>query len=318
MKTFNLDLSKDAFQEVSHNPETYILNENLAAAVEVAVALGQPLLLTGEPGTGKTRLAYKIAWDLSKKHEDFLPEPLVFHTKTSSKSQDLFYHYDALRHFHDAHIQKASGNEAPESSAYIQLKAMGKALALTQQKEIESQKFIQEKSCKSSVVLIDEIDKAPRDFPNDILYEIENNSFEIPEANNHRISKGNKHRIIVILSSNSEKNLPEPFLRRCIFYHIPFPKQEELIAIAVSQLGKQSKYSDKVLIEHFQEIRHKVKKKKPATAELISWLRILELQDFLKGGLNFKRLSPRQKQILRLSYSVLAKNKEDLSRLQSI
>lgn len=318
MKKINLDLSSQAFQSYTHNPEKYILHEDLAAAVEVAVALGQPLLLTGEPGTGKTQLAYKIAWDLSQQYESFLAEPLIFHTKTSAKSQDLFYNYDALRHFHEANIKKASGESAPATSNFVELRAMGKAIALTNPKEIASGEYLTETECKSSVVLIDEIDKAPRDFPNDILHEIENNSFEIKEANNHRINKGSTERIIVIMTSNSEKNLPEPFLRRCVFYHIPFPNRSQLVEIAASQLGGDSSYTDEKLIGHFQKLRELVKKKKPATAELISWLRILELQDFLEGDLDMRILNSRQKKILRLSYSVLAKNKEDLARIQSM
>ena len=317
MAKINLDLGDKAFQQHTHNPDTYILHEDLAAAVEVAVALGQPLLLTGEPGTGKTRLAYKIAWDLSRDHENFLQEPLVFHTKTASKAQDLFYNYDALRHFHDANLSKAAGSEAPESSDYIDLRAMGKAIALSSADEVNRGKFISEKGSKSSVVLIDEIDKAPRDFPNDILHEIENNSFQIKESNNHVVSKGDQEKIIVIMTSNSEKNLPEPFLRRCVFYHIPFPGRKQLTEIALSHLGKKSEYADEELILHFEKIREQVKKKKPATAELIAWLRILELNEFLKGGLNFRRLSQRQQSILKLSYSVLAKNKEDLQRIQN-
>jgi len=317
MKKINLDFDHKAFQSHAHTPEKYILNEDLAAAVEVAVALGQPLLLTGEPGTGKTRLAYKIAWDLSQDYENFLSEPLVFHTKTSSKSQDLFYHYDALRHFHEANIKKVAGEVAPETANYIELRAMGRAIALSNPAEIKSGKYVAEKKCRSSVVLIDEIDKAPRDFPNDILHEIENKHFEIKEANNHSISKGPDERIIVIMTSNSEKNLPEPFLRRCVFYHIPFPTHKQLLKIATSHLGEDSPYTDSELITHFQSIRASVKKKKPATAELIAWLRILELHDFLTEGLDINRLSAKQKKILKLSYSVLAKNKEDLSRIQS-
>lgn len=318
MKKINLDLSSQAFHTPAPNPSSYILNEDLAAAVEVAVALGQPLLLTGEPGTGKTQLAHKIAWDLSEQYESFLPAPLIFHTKTSAKSQDLFYNYDALRHFHEANIKKAAGESAPPTSKFVELRAMGKAIALTSPNEVASGEYVSESTCKSSVVLIDEIDKAPRDFPNDILHEIENNSFEIKEANNHRISKGPKERIIVIMTSNSEKNLPEPFLRRCVFYHIPFPNRSQLIEITANQLGENSAYSNEQLITHFQKLRELVKKKKPATAELIAWLRILEIQDFLKEDLNMNALSPRQKKILMLSYSVIAKNKEDLARIQSM
>ena len=132
---------------------------------------------------------------------------------------------------------------------------MAKALALSNPEELRKGKFVQENEPKSSVVLIDEIDKAPRDFPNDILNEIENMEFEIKEAGNYKIRKGAGQRIVVIMTSNSEKNLPEPFLRRCVFYHIPFPDKEQLLEIVQSQLGEKNNYADKRLIEHFEMIR---------------------------------------------------------------
>ena len=119
------------------------------------------------------------------------------------------------------------------------------------------------------------------------------------------------------MTSNSEKNLPEAFLRRCVFYHIPFPSHQQLLEIIQSQLGRETSYSDDQLIRHFQKIRSLVKKKKPATAELIAWLRILELKGFLNGHLDLQKLSPEQKKILKLSYSVLAKHKEDLTAIEA-
>ncbi|MEM7370161.1 MAG: MoxR family ATPase [Bacteroidota bacterium] len=316
MHNFEIDLHSDSFHNKQAHPQHYILDPDLAGAVSVAITLNQPLLLTGEPGTGKTRLAHKIAWDLSQKYEDFLPEPLIYHTKTTSIAQDMFYVYDALRHFHDANLKKVAGQEAPPTSDYVDLRALGKAIALTQEGEISSGRFVTENSPRSSVVLIDEIDKAPRDFPNDILHEIENMEFEIKEANGHRIRKGNQHRIILILTSNSEKHLPEPFLRRCVYYNIPFPEQERLMEIVRSQLGEQTVYADEELVEHFLTIREQVKKKKPATAELIAWLRILEVHRFLENGLDFRRLTDSQRTALKLSYSVLAKNREDLQTIE--
>ncbi|MEM7659970.1 MAG: MoxR family ATPase [Bacteroidota bacterium] len=316
MKHFELDLNQSEFELQQIPAGEYILDEDLAGAVKVAIALNQPLLLTGEPGTGKTRLAYKIAWDLSQQNEAFRSEPLVFHTKTTSIAQDMFYNYDALRHFHEANLAKIAASEAPPTAHFIQLRAFGEAIALSNAAEVASGQFIQAKQAAGSVVLIDEIDKAPRDFPNDILHEIENREFEIKEANNHRIQKGN-HRILVILTSNSEKHLPEPFLRRCVYYHIPFPKEAKLLEIVRSQLGERTEYADRQLIEHFLHIRQRVKKKKPATAELIAWLRILELHRFLESGVDFQQLTHEQKSLLRLSYSVLAKKREDLEVIEA-
>ena len=165
------------------------------------------------------------------------------------------------------------------------------------------------------MVLIDEIDKAPTDFPNDILYEIEHMAFEIKEVGKS-IRGGKTHRPIVVMTSNSEKNLPEAFLRRCVFYHIPFPAHAQLVEIVRAHLGESSQYADDRLIRHFLQVRDAVKKKKPATAELIGWLRMLELENFLTPDLSFERMSPEQRKSLRFSYSVLAKNKDDLGILE--
>jgi MoxR-like ATPase len=312
-----MDLTKIDPLSYQPDPKNYQLTEELKSAVKVAIKLGQPLLLTGDPGTGKTLLAHKIAHDLSKTNKIFYERPFVFNTKTTSTATDLFYTYDAIRHFYDANIKKEVIEKALKISNYIQMQALGKAIALSSRKEIEAKEFINipEEEPKSSVVLIDEIDKAPRDFPNDILDEIENFRFEIKEADNYKITKDSDQRIIIIMTSNSEKNLPDAFLRRCVFYHIPFPQKENLFQIVRSQLGANSKYSDNDLndlIELFLNIRRIIKKKKPATAELIAWLKILEVEDFVTDSkVDLNNMSEDQKKILLSSYSVLAKTIED-------
>lgn len=305
---------------------SYVFSEELRYAVEVAIKLGQPLLLTGEPGTGKTQLAYAIANQLYEENKgSFYPNPLVFNAKTTSTARDLFYNYDAISHFYDANIKNNGENHTPEVEKYIKLNALGKAIALTNAFEVEQGKFLDEEDklegkTRSSVVLIDEIDKAPRDFPNDILNEIEYFTFQIPEANNHKISKGNHNGIITILTSNSEKNLPDAFLRRCVFYHIPFPDSSQLIEIVKSQLEYYQKINEvsiNSLISHFTALRENVRKKKPATAELIAWLRILELENCITAEkIDFNSLTETQKKILQYSYSVLAKSTEDLELLK--
>lgn len=292
----------------------YVLSKALKDAVEVALTLEQPLLITGEPGTGKTRLAYRIAKDLAEGNDRFLDEPLEFNTQTTAIASDLFYYYDALSHFHDVNLKQTAGEAAPPVSDYIELRALGKALALSNP-EMAGAYGKKGAKPRSSVVLIDEIDKAPRDFPNNLLAGLEKFSFTIREDSDHTIKLGEGQKVVVIITSNSEKTLPEAFLRRCVFFHIPFPGPAELMRIVKAHLGDQSAYSSEQLIEHFREIRRRVRRKKPATAELVAWLRVLEINKFLEGGVNFNELSDAQKETLKISYSVLAKTTEDLDEL---
>ncbi|MFY0630911.1 MAG: MoxR family ATPase [Flavobacteriaceae bacterium] len=298
MKDFNIykgDATLGSFEQDNfiNAPQSYIPSKGLINAVNVAISLGQPLLLTGEPGTGKSHLAYSIA------HELNLGKPLVFRTKTTSSSRDLFYTYDALSHFRSVQTKQEI-----DINNFIRDGALGAAIKANERK----------------VVLIDEIDKAPRDLPNDILNEIESLSFEVSETGSFFESE-NKHRPIVIMTSNSEKNLPDAFLRRCIFYHLSFPNTEELLAILKARLTSNFFNSNELeqLLDHFQALRSKyIKRKKPATAELLSWLQIMEQLNFknLENINDFEKLSKEQKELLLISYSVLAKTSEDYNDLK--
>ncbi len=301
----------EQLKELEAKAKKYIIHEALQNAYEVAVALGQPLLLTGEPGTGKTLLASRVAYDLSQQEgSQFDPMVLEFNTKTTSTARDLFYTYDAISHFQTANIRRQSNEASPETADFIELQALGKAIAFSNPKASD-QAFFSTKlpdQAQSSVVLIDEIDKAPRDFTNDILMEIDKFSFGIKEQNSYQLHKSPEQQIAVIMTSNSEKNLPDAFLRRCVFYHIPFPSDDILAKIVKSQLGEGSKYTDDALdaiIATFNEVRENAVRKKPATAELLSWIRILELRDYLEADEKAKR------KIMKQNLSVLVKTQED-------
>jgi MoxR-like ATPase len=314
------------------DPAGYIADEGLRDAVNVALALGQPLLLTGDPGTGKTQLATSLADEMG------LPGPLVFNTKTTSSARDLFYSYDSLSHFQAVLFK----NGDPKAEKYITYQALGMAILLSHPpdkvKELLpgplqvasdvrsglklpdevnelSPELLQSLGQKRWVVLIDEIDKAPRDLPNDVLMEIETMTFTVRETGK-TFSSEQKYRPIIILTSNSEKNLPDAFLRRCVFYHIPFPKSGRLKEIVERRLGKTSGFTPTKLneaIEHFEKIRNMDLKKKPATAEFLSWVQIVSRTSIDFSDL--KSLKPDQAKELAFSYSVLTKTREDLQKL---
>lgn len=296
-----LELSPHDRLDSLSTPADYLAGTGLADAVNVALTLGQPLLVTGEPGTGKTQLAGSVAYELG------LPLPLVFHTKTTSTAKDLFYQYDSLRHFHDAQFHK----EGLPIENYINYEALGLAILLSAD-PAEANSYLpvqlRNKGPIRSVVLIDEIDKAPRDLPNDILNEVDNLSFEVRETR-RTFHAEEGFRPILILTSNSEKNLPDAFLRRCVFYHIPFPEKERLNEIVQRRLHLNPAFTPQMLdhaLEHFEKIRELSLKKKPATAELLSWIRLLE-----KRQLDVRALKPGQVEALAFTYAILAKSKED-------
>ena len=292
--------------------KNYIASPELRDAVNVAVALGQPLLVTGEPGTGKTCLAESVAYEFRLNLEKF-------HTKTTSMADDLFYRYDAMRRYQDSQTEEG----AKPVEHYIACRALGAAIILANP-TTEGKKILpKEKRGMGpvrSVVLIDEIDKAPRDLPNDILNEVERMFFEIRETDWPPFVAAAEYRPILILTSNSEKNLPDAFLRRCVFHHIEFPKTKDLKKIVLRRFGGgngdgkgivlEKKFVDAAL-EHFEGIRKLKLKKRPATAELLSWLTVLH---GMKAALEKPGEEDRKK--LQKSYAALAKNRDDLESLK--
>ena len=285
------------------SPKDYIVAEDLGKAVKVAVMLGQPLLVTGEPGTGKTQLAGRIAMELG------LGDPLVFQTKTTSRATDLFYHYDMLHRYQDVQF-----GDSPDAgiSKYITYRALGKAVLFSNPPDDIKEELGVDKPVRS-VVLIDEVDKAPRDFPNDILNEIENMKFEVKELQRTFEANPDYHPI-VILTSNSEKNLPEAFLRRCAFYHISFPEDDQLREIIKRRLGNMIDFKENFInsaIAKFKEIRKLALKKKPSTAELLAWVKVLDAME-----LNPDNLKQGQAEAFAISFSILAKTNEDFKVLK--
>jgi MoxR-like ATPase len=228
----------------------YVLSAELATTVNVALALEQPLLVTGEPGCGKTALAWAIAAQLGTR-------VLEFHTKSTSAARDLLYQVDSLRRFHDASVGDAAARDAGKYLAY---RALGEAI----------------RSPTTTVVLIDEIDKAPRDFPNDLLNELDRMAFEVPEVEPPLAFRATaKH--FVLITSNSERRLPMPFLRRCVYAHVEFPDADTLERIVRLHCGAPSRSFTAMAVRRFLELRvTDGLVKPPATGELIAWVRVLQ------------------------------------------
>jgi MoxR-like ATPase len=227
--------------------EDYVISPELRDSVNVAIALGRPLVVKGEPGTGKTLLAHAIAKGLGQKL-------FVWNIKSTTKAQEGLYVYDTVKRLNDARF---GDSDVSDISQYIRLGKLGEAFASPEQ----------------VVLIIDEIDKAELEFPNDLLNELDEMSFYIHETSETITAK---HRPIVIITSNSEKELPDPFLRRCIFHYIEFPGQklmQEILQVHFPDI--ETKLLRESLKKFYWIRQFDMLRKKPSTSELLDWLQAL-------------------------------------------
>ena len=235
----------------------YIASEELRTAVDLAVALERPLLVRGEPGTGKTLLAEAVAEGLGM-------ELLVWAVKSTTRAQDGLYVYDTVQRLYDS--QFGDGDPA-DIARYIRLGRLGEAFAAP----------------KRLVLVIDEIDKADLEFPNDLLWELDRMSFHIPETGQ---TVAARERPVVIITSNAEKELPDAFLRRCVFHYIAFPDPEEMEAIVRVHHPELEDALLGAALEAFYVLRSfEGLQKRPSTSELIDWVQALVI-----GGVGPERV----------------------------
>jgi MoxR-like ATPase len=266
--------------------ENYVSTDDLSMAVNASIALERPLIIKGEPGTGKTLLAIEVAKSLGK-------ELIEWHIKSTTKAHQGLYEYDAVTRLRDSQL----GDErVKDIQNYIKKGKLWEAF----------------ESDEQVVLLVDEIDKADIEFPNDLLQELDRMEFYCYETNQTIKAK---HRPIIIITSNNEKDLPDAFLRRCFFHYIQFPERDTMQQIVDVHYPKIKKKLVKDALDIFFDLR-KVPglKKKPSTSELIDWLKLLMSDDIpseiLKNADNSKAIPP--------LYGALLKNEQDVHLLERL
>lgn len=256
--------------------DRYLTNDSLESAVNCALALEKPLLVRGEPGTGKTELAEAIAHGLGM--------PLLrWHVKSTTRAQEGLYTYDTVQRLYDSRF---GDGQILDIRNYIHLGPVGQAFT----------------SPEKVVLLIDEVDKADLEFPNDLLNELDRMRFTIPELREEVVAL---HRPAVIITSNNEKELPDPFLRRCIFHYIEFPDEELLGRILKVHHPNLEEDLAQQALQAFLALREAPLRKRPSTSELIDWVAALR-------AAGISSLSLQQIPLL----GTLVKKEQDLQVLQ--
>jgi MoxR-like ATPase len=266
--------------------DTYVADDELKVAVNAAIRLERPLLVKGEPGTGKTLLAEEVARALGK--------PLYqWHIKSTTKAQQGLYEYDAVSRLRDSQLGE---EKVADIAQYIVKGVLWQAF----------------ESAEQSVVLVDEIDKADIEFPNDLLRELDRMEFHVYET---RETIRARHRPIIFITSNNEKELPDAFLRRCFFHYIRFPDKDAMQAIVDVHFPGIKKRLVQAAMEVFFDIREMPGlKKKPSTSELLDWLKLLLAEDIPPEAL---RSDGHQPSIPPL-YGALVKNEQDVHLFEQL
>ena len=266
--------------------KNYIATEDLMVAINAAIALERPLLIKGEPGTGKTVLAYEVARALGK--------PLIeWHIKSTTKAQQGLYEYDAVSRLRDSQL---GDEKVHDISNYIKKGKLWEAF----------------NAVNRQVLLIDEIDKADIEFPNDLLLELDRMEFFVYETGETVVAE---QRPIVMITSNNEKELPDAFLRRCFFHYISFPDSEVMGKIAQVHFPNLQKNLLREALNAFYEIRDVPgMKKKPSTSELLDWLKLLVSEDIPPEVLRAKD----RKNLIPPLYGALIKNEQDVQLFERL
>ncbi len=265
---------------------TYIATDDLTMAVNAAVTLERPILVKGEPGTGKTQLAIEVAQSLGR--------PLYeWHIKSTTKAQQGLYEYDAVARLRDSQL---GDDRVHDISNYIVRGKVWEAF----------------ESDEQPVLLIDEIDKADIEFPNDLLRELDRMEFYVYETK--KLVKA-RHRPIIVITSNNEKELPDAFLRRCFFHYIKFPDKETMAEIVDVHFPNLKKDLLREALEAFYKVRDvRGLKKKPSTSELLDWIKLLLAEDIppevLRGDDSRNAIPP--------LHGALLKNEQDVHLFEQL